>query len=191
MSFYDLATATPSRKAWLAKHIEGMSGMSPELCDKVLTALAVSWGSSRYELFETIPVSRHVDYPLLSHINDVTRAGLGLFELRDDVWRKDVDKNHLTALLILHDLDKPLLYVNHNGGTAAAPVASRLPHGVLGALILSDLGFPESIISNVATHATDAPFHENSKLGYLLHYADMFSIDHALTTCGATPYYLR
>ena len=67
----------------------------------------------------------------------------------------------------------------------------ELPHGVIGAMLLKELGFPHSVVSTVATHATNAPFHGRNFEAYILHYADMFAADHAFIQAGKIPFYQR
>ena len=60
-----------------------------------------------------------------------------------------------------------------------------------GAMLLKELGFPHLVVSTVATHASNAPFHGSSFEAYVLHYADFFATDHACMREGVTPFYQR
>ena len=93
----------------------------------------------------------------------------------------------MLPILILHDVDKPLLS-DPRGKTS---LAKRMPHGVVGAMLLRDLGFDQRIVETVATHATDAPFHGDTAEAHVLHYADLFAADHALRAQGLVPFYRR
>jgi hypothetical protein len=62
---------------------------------------------------------------------------------------------------------------------------------VIGAMILKELGFAHTVVSTVATHATNAPFHGRNLEAHVLHYADLFAADHAFRVMGETPLYLR
>ena len=97
----------------------------------------------------------------------------------------------LPVIGTLHDLDKPLLYRREGTGAVHTPLYHELPHGVIGAMMLKELGFPHTVVSTVATHATNAPFHGSTHEAYVLHYADMFAADHAMLQMGRQPFYQR
>jgi hypothetical protein len=54
-------------------------------------------------------------------------------------------------------------------------------------MLLKDLGFPHEVVTTVATHAADAPFHGSNLAAYVLHYADMFATDHVMRMKGIKP----
>ncbi len=58
-------------------------------------------------------------------------------------------------------------------------------------MMRKELGFAHTVVSTVATHATNAPFHGRNLEAHVLHYADLFAADHAFRTMGKTPLYLR
>jgi len=101
--------------------------------------------------------------------------------MRDDI---------LIPVLLLHDVDKPLLYVPSNNGAVLSPEAGVYPHGVLGAMILRGLGFSDAVASIVATHAMYSPFHSKQAEGWILYYADVFATDYVARSVGAQPHYL-
>jgi hypothetical protein len=67
----------------------------------------------------------------------------------------------------------------------------KFSHGVLGSMLLKDLDFKDNVVSAVATHATDSPFHASTREGYILNYADFFAADHALILESKVPYYQK
>jgi putative nucleotidyltransferase with HDIG domain len=125
-------------------------------------------------------------------VNEVTRAGVDLGRRAAADWKVEFDRDALVSILILHDLDKPLLYRRDEGGGAVhTELYHELPHGVIGAMMLKELGFPRVVVSTVATHATNAPFHGRNLEAHVLNYADLFAADHAFRAMGETPIYLR
>lgn len=121
----------------------------------------------------------------------MTLTGLDLAKRAEALWGDCSDPEVLVPILILHDVDKPLLYTRNGGRVVATQLASELPHGVPGAMLLRDLGFPERVVATVATHAANAPFHGNTPEARILHYADFFSTDHALVQAGTEPFYQK
>jgi hypothetical protein len=81
------------------------------------------------------------------------------------------------------------MYAREGGTVAYSQLARELPHGVVGAMPLKELGFPHAVVSAVATHAGYSPFHAETFEGYVLHYADYFAADYAMRVCGKPPFY--
>jgi hypothetical protein len=130
-------------------------------------------------------------FPLMQHVNEVTRAGVDLGRRAAADWGSELDPDVLVPILILHDVDKPLLYRRDGAGAVHTPLYHELPHGVIGAMLLKELGFAHTVVSTVATHATNASFHGRNLEAHVLHYADLFAADHAFRVMGETPLYLR
>ena len=171
-------------RGWLA----GLDAVAPETAERIVTAWVTTWTSSVWPALEDIPFSAlAAGYPLARHVNEVTRAGLALMPRAAEDWGVSLDPEIMLPILILHDVDKPLL----SDAQGKTSLARRMPHGVVGAMLLRDLGFDQRIIETVATHATDAPFHGDTAEAHVLHYADLFAADHALRSQGLVPFYRR
>ena len=171
-------------RGWLA----GLDAVQPDIADRIVTAWVTTWASSVWPELDDIPFSALAPgYPLARHVNEVTRAGQALMPRAAEDWGVPLAPEIMLPILILHDVDKPLLS-DPRGKTS---LAKRMPHGVVGAMLLRDLGFDQRIVETVATHATDAPFHGDTAEAHLLHYADLFAADHALRAQGLVPFYRR
>lgn len=183
---------------WRRKAVEewlfGLDLVAPETRERIVTAWVSAWASSPYERLEDMPFQPGEPfYPLMEHVNEVTRAGVDLAKRAAADWGEAIDWDRMVSILILHDVDKPLLYRRDAGvdGAGHSQLFLELPHGVPGAMLLKDLGFPHVVVSTVATHATNAPFHGRNPEAHILHYADLFAADHAMRVMGKTPIYLR
>ena len=171
-------------RGWLA----GLDAVQPDIADRIVTAWVTTWVSSVWPELDDIPFSALAPgYPLARHVNEVTRAGQALMPRAAEDWGVPLAPEIMLPILILHDVDKPLLS-DPRGKTS---LAKRMPHGVVVAMLLRDLGFDQRIVETVATHATDAPFHGDTAEAHLLHYADLFAADHALRAQGLVPFYRR
>jgi len=144
-----------------------------------------------YENLSDMPFAPVADYPLERHVNEVTRAGLDLARRAATDWGTPIDNDVLMPILILHDVDKPLMYVRESGTVGYSQLSRELPHGVVGAMLLKELGFSHPVVSAVATHAGYSPFHAETFEGYVLHYADYFAADHAMRVCNKLPFYQK
>lgn len=178
---------------WRRKAVEdtiwGLDLMSPEVRENVITAWVTTWSASPYEKLEDMPWSAGADYPLIAHVNEVTKAGVDLAKRGSADWGITLDNDLLMPILILHDVDKPMMYERKNGEVVQTTLAKEIPHGVVGAMLLKELGFGHEIVSTVATHSPKMPFHNRGHAAFVLHYADMFSADHALMTLGLAPFF--
>lgn len=191
MSLYTIERASNWRRKAVEEWLFGLDLVSPALREQIVTAWTSMWASSPYEALEDMPFGIGVDYPLMSHVNEVTRAGLDLAARAKANWGIEIASDDLVPVLILHDVDKPLMYVREAGQIRGSKLSEEIPHGVVGAMLLRELGLPHEVIAAVATHSPKMPFHGKGHAAYILHYADLFSADHALMSVGELPYYQR
>lgn len=184
MSPYVIDKTSNARRKAVEECLFGLDLLAPETRDRVVTAWVSTWSSSPYERLEDMPWSAGADYPLMHHVNEVTRAGVDLAKRAKADWNVDLANELLVPILILHDVDKPLMYVRENGAVVGSTLSKEIPHGVVGAMLLKELGFSHEIISVVATHSPKMPFRNRGYAAYVLHYADMFSADHVMMVLG-------
>jgi hypothetical protein len=191
MTPYTIDRTANLRRTLVAEWLYGLDLVSPDLRDMIVTAWVSSWSSSPYENLSDMPFAPVADYPLERHVNEVTRAGLDLARRAATDWGTSIDNDVLVPILILHDVDKPLMYVRESGTVGYSRLSRELPHGVVGAMLLKELGFSHPVVSAVATHAGYSPFHAETFEGYVLHYADYFAADHAMRVCNKPPFYQK
>ncbi|NOG68822.1 HD domain-containing protein [Roseicella sp. DB1501] len=189
---YSIDRGSNWRRQVVRDWLVGLDPLPEALQERIVTAWVSSWASSTHERLEDMPFSPGSGfYPLMRHVNEVTRAGIDLGRRAAADWGGELPQELLLPILILHDLDKPLLYRREGGGAVHTDLYHELPHGVIGAMMLKELDFPHVVVSTVATHATNAPFHGRNPEAHVLHYADLFAADHAFRSMGETPLYLR
>jgi len=191
MSPFPIERGSNHRRAEVAAWLHGLDLVAPEQQDAIVTAWVSTWATSPYATLAEMPFTAGVDYPLERHVNEVTRAGLDLAQRAAADWGETVDPAILVPVLILHDVDKPLMYVRAGDTIGYSSLSRELPHGVVGAMLLRELGFAHQVVSAVATHAGYSPFHAETFEAYVLHYADYFAADHAMRVCGRTPFYQK
>lgn len=191
MSPYKIDRTSNSRRKAVEDWLWGLDLVSPALREPIVTAWTTTFSSSSYERLEDMPWTAGVDYPLMKHINEVTRAGVDLAKRAKADWDVTLANDVLLPILILHDVDKPLMYIREGGAVVGSALSKEIPHGVIGAMLLKELGFSHEIISAVATHSPKMPFRSRGFAPFVLHYADMFSADHALLAMDKEPYYLK
>ena len=186
---YTIDTTSNSKRKAVEDWLWGLDLVSPPLREKIVTAWVSSWASSPYERLEDMPFSAGVDYPLMSHVNEVTKAGVDLAKRAQADWGVTIDNDVLVPVLMLHDVDKPLMYTRTADTIGYSQLSKEIPHGVVGAMLLKELGFAHTIVSNVSVHSPKLPFKGQNFEAYVLHYADLFSADHAFMSVGLKPFY--
>jgi hypothetical protein len=191
MGFYTIQNGSPEEREQVKKQLMGLDRISEDLQEKVITAWVSSWKSSSYIRLDDMPGFSFSLYKLIDHINDVIHFGFSLAEESMKRWGMTVNWDDLIQVILLHDIDKPLLLVRDGDVISKSVWGSQIQHGVLGAILLKELGFSEKVVSTVATHATNSPFHGSSTEAYILHYADLYAADHALMIEGKVPYYQK
>lgn len=180
MRFYTITSGTEQERQVVMQQWPSIERLSEPIRDQVVTAWVSAWKSSPFRALVDMPYTIHApSYQLAAHVNEVAEAGTMLAGFAQR-WGWMVAEDDLLATLLLHDIDKPLLYVHRGGTVVLSPAAAELPHGVLGSLLLHDVGLPDVVVNTVATHASTSPFHGSTPLACILHYADFFSADHAL-----------
>jgi putative nucleotidyltransferase with HDIG domain len=191
MAFYTIQKGSNAERQQVKEWLLGLDRLSSDSQEKIITAWISSWKSSNHMSMDNIPGFSFSAYKLTDHVNDVVHFGISMAEEAIKRWGLTFDWEELIEILILHDIDKPLLMDMNGDKIEKSKWASQIQHGVLGALLLQEIGFSEKVIGTVATHATNSPFHGSSTEAYILHYADMFAADHAVINDGLTPYYQR
>jgi 7,8-dihydroneopterin 2',3'-cyclic phosphate phosphodiesterase len=106
---------------------------------------------------ETAPagVSHHHAYPggFIEHVVSSTNIALALCNTIRNVYGGKVNKDLVVAGCILHDIFKPVTYIERENGTyGMAPIAERLDHLTLGVAELIRRGFPLNLVHIVDSH---------------------------------------
>ncbi|MFB9265099.1 hydrolase [Bradyrhizobium erythrophlei] len=192
MTPYEIRRGDPGQRQQVEAWLFGLDLVSEAVRERMVTGWISAWISSSHARLEDIPYALAAPgYQLARHVNEVTRTGIALARSAMEEWRDEFDFDVLVPILAMHDVDKPLMYVRDGEKVASSRLSQELPHGVVGAMLLKDLGFPHLVVSTVATHAANAPFHGRSLEAYVLHYADFFATDRTCMREGATPFYQR
>lgn len=189
---YKISSGTAADRAAITGWLPLLERISPATREAVVTAWVSVWKTSGYATVTEMPYTiRAPRYRLADHVTEVTHIGCALASYARDRWQVPVHDEPLIPVLLLHDVDKPLLYVREDDTVTLHPQRGRIPHGVLGGMLLRELGLDDEIVTMVTTHAANSPFHDPSPLAWILHYADFYCADHALTDAGDIPFYRR
>jgi putative nucleotidyltransferase with HDIG domain len=176
----------------ISRYLPGLSQLSSSISEKVLAVWIHVKKKSDYLHIEDFPYSVLApQYRLMDHVKEVGEIGLALADTVKVMWGLSVDIPLLVQALLLHDIDKPLMYFRNGEKVEETELAKEIPHGVLGGLILKEFDFSDELIYLVSTHSAQSPFHGNRVEGYVLHYADFISADHAIMKTDNVPFYQK
>ncbi|MDP9884627.1 putative nucleotidyltransferase with HDIG domain [Sinomonas atrocyanea] len=192
-ALYAIRAGDPGQRREVTAAMPRLAELAPGLREKAVTAWVSAWLSSTHSTLEQMPYSLQApDYRLLDHTNEVADAGILLADYAYARWSVALDQDILLAALLLHDIDKALLYTRVGTDVAPDPSRAGLPHGVLGAMLLKEAGLPDQVVALVGTHTTTSPVRNDGPEAWVLHYADLFACDHAFRLAtGTVPFFQR
>lgn len=188
---YVIQTGNSDQRKAVSSWLVGLEHLHDTERERVITAWVTVMCSSRFKQIEYVPFYPKVaGYRLKDHVNDVTSNGILLGHSAKERWGYDLNQSDLVCSLILHDIDKPIIYSKTPEGVEGFTKWSKqIPHGVIGGMLLKELQFPIDVVSVVTTHAGNMPFHADHPISWILHYADYFSADHACLSTGNKPFF--
>lgn len=192
-SLYAIRSGSPDQRQEVLRAMPRLAELGAPLREQAVTAWVSAWLASTHDSLEEMPYSLQApDYRLLDHTNEVADAGILLADYSYERWEVGLDQDVLLAALLLHDIDKALLYTRAGVKVVANPARVGLPHGVLGAMLLKEAGLPDDVVTLVGTHATTSPVKTGDPEAWILHYADLFACDHAFRLApGTVPFFQR
>jgi len=192
MSEMAIKRGTIEKRESILKNIPSIGLLNEKVRENVITAWITSISNSEFHDINLIPYSLLAKkYKLVDHVNEVVSIGLMLYDFALSTWKMNINKEILVQALILHDLDKPLMFVMKGDDVEGSAYYRAIPHGVLGAIILTKLGIDQRVIFAVANHPANSITKGNSPEEYILHYADFLSADHAILVENGTPFFKK
>lgn len=189
MAFFRRDAVTQYHRDHVRSLMTGLESVSPNSAERIIEAWAVLWAGSKFTALDKVPVSPGATHSLISHTNDVVHLGRALATSYRQLEALHYDPLILDEILFLHDIDKVLLFEPAGDLVMRAPLSRQVPHGVVAAMLLHEMGFDDRVVGVVGTHATDAPFHNECFEALILHYADMAAIDYVRMRDGQSPFF--
>ena len=100
-------------------------------------------------------ISRHHCYPggFIEHVLASAEIAMTLCRIVRKIYKGKVNQDYVLAGIILHDIFKPLTYLeSEDGGYMASPLGEKLDHLTLAVAELIRRGFPLEVIHIVCAH---------------------------------------
>jgi len=130
---------------------------------------------------------------LLQHTVAVTRLCVLLCDLVEEVYGGQVNRDHVLAGAILHDVMKCYAYMpNGRGGFRTSPLGERIDHLTLLVAEMYRCGFPTGVIHVVASHHGDkSPVKPKTLEALIVSVADIADSELSRQTLRAAEYLVR
>ncbi|HSR11694.1 MAG TPA: HD domain-containing protein, partial [Thermodesulfobacteriota bacterium] len=144
--------------------------------DKVVLAWIDGLRKSNYRRIEDVhqfePARDRISYTNVDHTNQVCLMCEKMAEAMEEILGTKLNRDHLLAGAILHDVDKMALF-DSGTGTVKEP-GRKLEHTVLGAALALEKGLPEEVAHMIRSHSTAySPERPRTTEALILHYADL------------------
>lgn len=171
---------------------EKISELLPELAeiedgalrDKVVAAYeaALERGGWQPEDMARIPFTLLIEpcpATYLEHTRVVTRCAVAVAAAMAETYgpRLNIDRDHLVAAALLHDVGKLLEYREEGGGFVKSELGRMLRHPFSGAALCYEFGLPAAVVHVVATHAREGEGARATLEAIIIHHADFMNFE--------------
>jgi putative nucleotidyltransferase with HDIG domain len=91
--------------------------------------------------------------------------------------RLDINRDHLLAGALLHDVGKLLEFREEGGAFVKSELGRMLRHPFSGAALAYELGLPPAVVHVVATHAREGEGARATPEAIIIHHADFMNFE--------------
>jgi putative nucleotidyltransferase with HDIG domain len=151
--------------------------VSPELRAGVVRAFLAAWEQGGWRTLEECPLlAKETRNPQtgIEHFQAVVALSLALADVIERVHGAVVDRDHLIAGAVLHDVGKLLEYAPAEAGRATGAL---LRHPASGAHIALTCGLPVEVAHIIATHSAEGSLAERTLEAAIVAAADRLDAD--------------
>lgn len=127
----------------------------PSIKEKVLLTWHRAWKQGNFPRLEDVhqfePARTRIAYTNVEHTNQLWKACAKLAEFLAEGMGIKINRDDLIAGVILHDVDKPVIFDFHTGGFTTT--GRRFAHAVWGATLAMMEGLPQSVAHIIGAHS--------------------------------------
>jgi len=157
----------------------------PKLREQVVEAWIEAWHASKYPRIEDAVFSTQMPHiKLKDHVSSVAKMALGIAKILEETHGLHVNRDHVVAGALLHDIDKIIRLEKRGAGYGVAESLDKLPHGYVGALLAHNIGLPRDIEHLILSHTTQQMIAPKTMEAIIVHYADYADFDALAFTSG-------
>jgi putative nucleotidyltransferase with HDIG domain len=115
----------------------------------------------------------------VEHTRAVTRCAVAAAEAMAAIYggRLNINRDHLLAAALLHDVGKLLEYREEGGGFVKSELGRMLRHPFSGAALCYEFDLPAAVVHVVATHAREGEGARATPEAIIVHHADFINFE--------------
>lgn len=115
----------------------------------------------------------------VEHTRAVTRCAAAAAAVMAETYgpRLDINRDHLLAGALLHDVGKLLEFREEGGAFVKSELGRMLRHPFSGAALCYELGLPPAVVHVVATHAREGEGARATPEAIIIHHADFMNFE--------------
>lgn len=115
----------------------------------------------------------------VEHTRAVTLISVGIADVFEKIYgeRNPLNRDHLIAGALLHDVGKLLEYSFVDGKAVKSKVGTQLRHPFSGVILAAEQGIPLEVLHMIATHAKEGELMRRSREATVLHHADFTTFE--------------
>jgi putative nucleotidyltransferase with HDIG domain len=145
-------------------------------------AAALARGGWRPEDMARLPSTLLIDpapATYVEHTRAVTRCAVASVAAMTEVYgsRLSINRDHLVAGALLHDVGKLLEYREEGGEFVKSELGRMLRHPFSGAALCYEFGLPPEVTHVVATHAREGEGARATPETIIIHHADFMNFE--------------
>jgi len=113
------------------------------------------------------------------HSRAVTLTCVRVVDAFQEVYgeRNPVNRDHLIAGALIHDVGKLLEYTRIDGKTVKSEFGAKLRHPFSGVALAAQQGVPAEVLHMIAAHAREGDLVQRSREAIILHHADFTNFE--------------
>jgi putative nucleotidyltransferase with HDIG domain len=115
----------------------------------------------------------------VEHTRAVTRCAAAAAAVMAETYgpRLDINRDHLLAGALLHDVGKLLEFREEGGAFVKSELGRLLRHPFSGAALCYEFGLPPAVVHVVATHAREGDGARATPEAIIIHHADFMNFE--------------
>lgn len=115
----------------------------------------------------------------VEHTRAVVLTCVGVADIYAEIYgdRNPLDRDHLIAGALLHDVGKLVEYSWADGKTVQSDYGRHLRHPFSGVILAAQQGIPADVLHMIATHAKEGDLVQRSREATVIHHADFTSFE--------------
>lgn len=115
----------------------------------------------------------------VDHTRAVALTCIGVADAFEEVYgdRNPINRDHLIAGALIHDVGKLLEYAKVDGKTVKSELGAQLRHPFSGVALATQQGVPAEVLHMIAAHAREGDLVQRSREAIILHHADFTNFE--------------